>query len=426
MAKAGRRQNGEGTIKLRKDGRYEAQITVGRDSDGKLKRKSIFGKSMADVVEKKNAMLNQVQNGSYTETNRMTLQQWLEQWLTVYQEGNISNNFYYRRRDLVRLHINPAIGSIPLQKLKPINIQSFYKQLAKNGRKPRKKKNGETIPFKEGTDPGLATGTIRHIHNILNPALKQAVREGLISKNPAADVTPPRIVKTREAKPLNKDQAGRYLEILKDNRLYAAFVVELTSALRRGELLGLQWEDLDMNTGVLKVRRQVNRIKQKDGSTVLDYAVLKTPAAYRTIILPAVTLAELKSHKARQAQEKLLLGKAYNDEGLMFCTPKGDKLDTRYLYRVHCKTLETAGIEHAAFHDLRHSVATLLLQAGESIKTVQEMLGHANAETTMNCYAHVLEEMRYSAADKLESIFKEVLPVVEKEIPDTSPESVNF
>ena len=181
-----------------------------------------------------------------------------------------------------------------------------------------------------------------------------------------------------------------------------------------------------MNTGVLKVRRQVNRIKQKDGSTVLDYAVLKTPAAYRTIILPAVTLAELKSHKARQAQEKLLLGKAYNDEGLMFCTPKGDKLDTRYLYRVHCKTLETAGIEHAAFHDLRHSVATLLLQAGESIKTVQEMLGHANAETTMNCYAHVLEEMRYSAADKLESIFKEVLPVVEKEIPDTSPESVNF
>ena len=101
MAKAGRRQNGEGTIKLRKDGRYEAQITVGRDSEGKLKRKSIFGKSMAELVEKKNAMLNQVQTGNYSETNRMTLQHWLEKWLTVYQEGNISTNFYYRRRDLV-------------------------------------------------------------------------------------------------------------------------------------------------------------------------------------------------------------------------------------------------------------------------------------------------------------------------------------
>lgn len=184
--------------------------------------------------------------------------------------------------------------------------------------------------------------------------------------------------------------------------------------------------DLDAETGALKIRRQVNRIKQKDGSTLLDYAVLKTPAAYRTVILPAVTLAELKSHKARQAQEKLLIGKVYNDEGLIFCTPKGDKLDTRHLYRIHCNTLETAGIEHAAFHDLRHSVATLLLQAGESIKTVQEMLGHANAETTLNCYAHVLEEMRYSVADKLELIFKEVLPAEEKEMPDISLASVNF
>lgn len=168
--------------------------------------------------------------------------------------------------------------------------------------------------------------------------------------------------------------------------------------------------DLDFKTGALKIRRQVNRIKQDDGTTILDYAPLKTPAAYRTIILPPVTLAELKSHKARQAEEKLLTGKLYKDEKLIFCTSWGEKLDTRHLYRIHCQALEDAKIPHTAFHNLRHTVATLLLQSGENLKVVQDMLGHADAETTMNTYAHVLEEMKQSAADKLESIFTEVLP----------------
>jgi len=214
----------------------------------------------------------------------------------------------------------------------------------------------------------------------------------------------------RETTSLSKEEAKVYLKSLKDHRLYAAFVVELTTGLRRGELIGLQWTDLNWKTGALQIKRQVNRIVQDDGTTILDYAPLKTPAAYRTIILPPRTIAELKAHKVKQAEEKLLAGSLYKDEKLIFCTSWGEKLDTRHLYRIHCKALEDAKISHTAFHNLRHTVATLLLQSGENLKVVQDILGHADAETTMNTYAHVLEEMKQSAADKLESIFAEVLP----------------
>lgn len=417
MTKKSRRQNGEGTIKLRKDGRYEAQIVVGKGSDGKLIRKSVFARSMAELVEKKTKLLNDVQTGNYIEPTRITLSQWLDQWLSVYQEGNISRNFYVRRKDLVRLHVSHYIGNIPLQKLRPINIQSLYKQLQEDGKITRKKtidESGNEVVVE--TRSGLATGTIKHIHNIIKPALRQAVNEGLITKNPASDIKPPRIVRTREARVLNKEQAGRYLETLKEHRLYAAFLLEMTTGLRRGELIGLQWKDLDMEKLSIKIRRQVNRISQKDGSTILDYAPLKTPAAYRTIVLPSIAISELKRYKKFQAVEKLKAGKMYKDEDLLFCTPTGEKLDTRYLYRVHTKALKDAGIDHTAFHNLRHSVATLLLQAGESIKTVQDILGHSDAETTLNCYSHVIDEMRYSAADKIETIFKDVLAPLKNDV----------
>lgn len=203
---------------------------------------------------------------------------------------------------------------------------------------------------------------------------------------------------------------SKYLGILKENRLYAAFLLDLITGLRRGELIGLQWKDLNMQTGALKIRRQITRIEKENGKSSLEYAPLKTPASYRTIMLPSVALNELKAHRKRQAAEELVAGSKYNrEEGLIFCTPLGGKLDTRYLYRVHCKALEDADLEHTAFHDLRHSCATLLLQAGENIKTIQNLLGHSDIETTLNCYSHVLEEMKLSAADKLDSIFTEVL-----------------
>lgn len=423
MAK--KRGNNEGTIRERKKGQWEGRVTIGRKPDGKPNRVSFYGKSRQEVAEKINNALTKLQNGTFVEPNRVTLKQWLDKWMKVYQENTISPNFYARRQDLIRIHINPAIGDKALLKLKPADIKEFYNDLEKNGRKPTKKKNGKTIPLSKDASPGLSTGTIRHIHNILNPAMRQAVKERLVPKNVVADVSPPKIVRTREARSLTKEEAKRYLAVLEEDRLYAAFVVELTTGLRRGELIGLHWSDLNFETGTLKIRRQIIRMRHPDGTTSLEHAPLKTPAAYRTIILPNVALAELKAHKARQAEERLLYGKLYQKEGLIFCSVWGEKLDTRCLYRIHCKALKDVGIPHTAFHNLRHTVATLLLQAGENIKTIQELLGHADPETLMTTYAHVLEEMKRSAADKLDDIFSEVLPpeneAVESElVPDSA------
>ena len=281
-----KRGNNEGSIRERKKGQWEGRVTIGKRPDGRPNRVSFYGTSRKEVADKITDALSKLQTGTFVEPNKVSLGQWLDQWMEVYQQGAISPNFYARRKDLIRIHIKPAIGKTPLLKLKPADIKKFYNDLEKSGRKPAKKKNGDTIPLPKNTTPGLATGTIRHIHNILNPAMKQAVKEGLVPKNVVADVSPPKIVSTMETKSLTKEEAKVYLDTLKDHRLYAAFIMELTTGLRRGELIGLQWIDLDFKTGALKIRRQVNRIKQDDGTTILDYAPLKTPAAYRTIILP--------------------------------------------------------------------------------------------------------------------------------------------
>ncbi|MFA7078604.1 MAG: site-specific integrase, partial [Syntrophomonas sp.] len=342
------------------------------------------------------------------EPNQVTVRQWLENWMEVYQANTITPNFYVRRLDLIKLHINPTLGDKQLMKLRPADIKALYNRLEKNG--------------KVDGSGGLSSQSIRHIHNILNPTMKQAVKEGLIAKNMVADVRPPKLVRTKEARPLDKEEASRYLKQIANHRLYAAFLLELTTGLRRGELLGVQWGDLNPDTGALKIRRQVSRVKLPGNPSTLEYAPLKTPSSYRTIMLPAITLKALESHRKQQNEEKMRWRTIYPDEDLIFCTPLGGKLDTRRLYHVHIKALEDAKIPHTAFHNLRHTVATVLLQAGENIKTIQDMLGHSDVETTLNCYSHVLEDMKKGAADKLKSIFGEVLSSNPEQ--ENSPENV--
>ena len=404
-----RRGNNEGTISKRKDGRWEARYPTGiNPATGKMKRATVYGKTRKEVSEKLSKLITKIQAGTFTEPNRVTVGQWLLKWMEVYQKDHLSPNFYARRMDLLRIHIIPGIGGINLMKLKPVDIKSFYNDLARSGRKPRVMKNGNIIPLKEDTPKGLSPATIKHIHNILNPAIKQAVKEGLVPRNVVADVSPPKLVKTRTAKPLTMEQAKLYLAVLKDDRLFAGFVVELTTGLRRGELMGLQWKDLQ--DGYLSIQRQVIRvIDQENGSTSLEYTDLKTPTAHRRIALPELTLAELERHMGRQNAEKETSGVSYQDEDLIFCDERGHKLDTRRFYTIHTRALSQANLDHTAFHDLRHTVATLLLQAGENIKTVQDILGHADIETTLNDYGHVLDEMKVSAAGKLNSILAEII-----------------
>lgn len=412
-----RRSNNEGSIYQRKS---DKRWVVHYPMKGRSKPIVVYCKSEQEAVEKLHELVAAYKTGTYIEPNDITLSKWLQYWMSVYVDGEISVNFYARKLDLIRLHIDPEIGQIKLQKLIPADIKLFYKKLLKTGKKVKVKDETGNVKI---VLTGLAPQTVKHIHNILKPALRQAAEEGLITKNPIDKVKAPKVVKTRLPRTLLEDELKKYLDVLSHHRLYAAFVLELCTGLRRGELLGLKWQDIDIKnqdgklSAVISIQRQVTRVQNIDeGGSSLQYSYLKTESSIRSIVIPLCAITALQDHEKKQKLEKELAGSSYKDEGLVFCTALGKKLDTRRLYEIHCRALKKAEVEHTAFHNLRHTVATLLLEKGENIKTIQELLGHADVSTTLNTYSRVLDRMKAASAEKLDGIIGSVLPVTNDDL----------
>lgn len=410
-----RRSNNEGSIYQRQS---DKRWVVHYPMPGRDKPIVKYCKTEKEAVK---TLRELVRSDAYIDPNTTTLSEWMEKWLLDYVEGTISDNFYLRKKDLVRLHVDPYIGKIRLQKLMTDDIRAYYKRLLRSGKKVKTKdEHGNQIT----TQTGLSPQTLRHVHNILKPALDAAVERDLIIKNPInKSIKLPAIDKI-EYRTLSEDEIGKYFKGLSHRRLYAAFVLELCTGLRRGELLGVKWEDLNFETRELKIKRQVARVRDKDqpNKSSLEYTDLKTKSSERTIILALCAVEELRAHQYRQNAEKELAGKSYKDEGLVFCSPLGQKLDTRRFYEIHCQTLKREKMEHIPFHNLRHTVATLLLEKGEDIKTIQDLLGHADPATTMQIYIHVTDKRRADCADNLGSIIGSVIP---SNLPDSPNPVVN-
>lgn len=209
---------------------------------------------------------------------------------------------------------------------------------------------------------------------------------------------------------MDRDQVKKYLETAKKEyeRLYTAFLLELATGLRRGELLGIYWSDIDFEAKVLTVRQSLSRVrmdaKGDNKKSKLMFQDPKTEKGKRTIPLRPSILMELNAHKVRQDSEKESAGKGYQDKGLVFCTPIGTPLEPRRLHRLHSDILEKAKIPHVRLHDLRHSFATLMVEAGEEPKVLQEILGHAKISTTYDLYVHVTQEMKSKALASIEDI----------------------
>lgn len=385
-----RRGNNEGSITKRKDGRWMGRVTIGRNPDGSLKRIAFYGKTRAEVQNKITKALHDSMTGTFTEPNKITLGQWLLNWLEVYQKPpRVTPSTYAMRGILIKNHILPNLGNIQLQKLRPSAIQTLYTEKLE-------KEN-------------LSTQTVRHIHNILFGALKQAQKDGLIPRNIAQDTQPPKVVKTRKMRVLTKEEVNRFLQTCKGHRLYAAFLLELSTGLRRGELLGLTWSVIDLEDGILQVRQQLNRVKEGEGPSKLAFRPLKSKTSYRTIRIPELVLKELKEHKRRQDADRERLGVVYEDNNLVFCTEDGKPLDPRRFTRTYEMLLNKAEVPYTAFHNLRHTFVVMLLEAGQDIKTIQELVGHADISTTLNEYAEVLESMRAKASTRINDVLSEIL-----------------
>lgn len=381
MAK--RRGKGEGSITRLPSGSWRGQITIGRDREGKPIRKSITRKSRREVIQELTKLLNQVHSGTYVEPATITVRQWFTDWLKG-RKPHIEESTWEGHNTMIQYHIIPAFGDMKLKDVTTRDAQALL--------------NGKL-------EAGLSVRTVKYIYTTLNMGFKQAIRERLVVFNPMEAVELPKERK-KEMQILNHQEIVKFLETAKESRHYPAFLLELATGLRRGELLGLKWQDIDFKKGTLTVRRQL--VRSREGLILKDY--LKTQKSRRIINLSEDIQKALKTHQKKQniwkAELQLKLGKAfkeyYQENDLLFCTEAGKPIEPRNLLRHFKLLLKKAGLKKdIRFHDLRHTFATLALEAGIPVKTVQTMMGHTSSKMLMDIYAHVTPDMHREAARRI-------------------------
>ena len=326
-----KRANGEGSIRKRKDGRWEGRYTAGYDKDGKVITKNVLGKTQAEVKEKLKTAIEESQKLDPTRTGQYTVQTWVALWYEVFIKPQIRPNTKQFYRNCMENHLFPALGNCPLEKLSTIQIQRAINEMSEHGRNHYY----SHIPLKETT---LSPRIVQGILGILRKSLDQAVAEKLILSNPAANCKAPKTVR-KEMKVLPEELIGPYLHEAKQRGVFAPLYLELTSGLRRGELLALLWKDLNVKDRTLSVTKSVCRIDHQ-----LVVSQPKTKNSLRLLTLPESTVQILV-----EEHEK------HPDNPYMFPSPKtGEMLDPASFRAMHDRILEAIGAEHVRFHDMRH------------------------------------------------------------------------
>ena len=375
MAK--QRKHGTGGIHLRSDGRWEGRMVIGYDDKGLPKTKNVLAKTKAECEKKLKALLSEKKESEPEKPQQtMTVAQWLDFWYQTHKKPNLRPNtqMSYERR--IYQHIIPNLGPIPLNKLTTGDIQQFYAALKQSGRLLRQEQYGE----------GLSDQTVRGIHTTFHAALDKAVSEKIILRNPSDFCRLPS-AKAREMQVLTPEEIQRLLIQAKEDGCFELLLLELSTGLRRGEICALQWDDLNFNTGELQVKRQVHRVK---GELVVSEP--KTKASNRSVILPTPVLIVLNDYKNETNSVWMFPSPLNND------SPRDPTAVRRRLTTI----LERADCKHVRFHDLRHTFATVSLEHGMDIKTLSTIIGHVSTSTTLNVYAHITDEMRKTAAAKID------------------------
>jgi integrase len=310
-------------------------------------------------------------------TERQTVAQFMQRWLVATKPA-LRERTWIRYEEYSRLHLVPEIGKVALTALTPLHLQRLYaKRLAS----------------------GLSPTTVRHLHATLHRAFDQALRWGLVQRNVADLVAPPR-AKHFAIATLTATQASDLLEAAGGNRLHALYVMALTTGMRQGELLGLRWRDVDLDRGAVQIRGSMQATRSG-----LQFAETKTAGSRRQVLLPARTVEALRQHRVAQSGERLRIGPAWEDNDLVFANEVGRPIAAgNLLKRSFEPLLRRAGLPRIRFHDLRHTSATLLLEEGVHAKIVSEMLGHTRISTTMDLYSHVTPTMQRRAADAFDAI----------------------
>ena len=375
MAK--RRANGEGNIRKRKDGRWEGRYTAGHNpATGKAIYKNVLGKTQAEVKEKLKKAIEETKGLDVAKGQRYTVGQWMDVWYEYYAKIKVRPSSHKTYEGYIKNHIKPHIGNIPLTKLTTLDLQVMYQELLTKGRVDRIESQHQP--------KGLSAKTVRNLNQIISSAMKLAIQQHLISHDPTDGCALPK-TEHREMQTLSADQLAAFLLEAKHSGVFEMYYIELATGLRRGELLGLKWEDIDFANQTLRVRRQVGRINGE-----VREAPLKTKNAYRTISLGTDAVGILKQQREKQPSSSYV-----------FPGPTGGPIAPDSVLHMLHRVLDRAGLPEIRFHDLRHTFATLALQNGVDVKTVSGMLGHFSAGFTLDTYAHVTTAAQKKAAETM-------------------------
>jgi len=365
---------------------WVVRIFLGRDENGKQKfHKKIIKGTKKEAVTYETKKLRERDLGISIESTNTTLNKYLDEWLDKAAKHRLRERTFEDYKEYLKRYVRHVIGSKKLCDLKPLDIQKLYTDLLERN---------------------LSARTVRYAHAVLSSALKQAVKWQILVVNPCDAVDLPKQQRT-EMNALTPAEATKFLEAARTDKWYVIFSLALATGMRPEEYLGLQWKDLNFDTGTMIVRRALVW-KRKGGGWSLQEP--KTSQSRRTIPLPVSVLKELREHRRKQNEERLSIGAEYQNNDFIFAGEFGTPILASNLFRRHFQPIITKLVEEGKLkkkirlYDLRHSCATLLLSAGENPKVVSERLGHASIILTLDVYSHVLPDMQKSATEKIEKM----------------------
>ena len=383
MAK--RRPQGDGTIRKRSDGRWEARIIIGHKNDGSPMYKSAFAKTQKSALKQLHQLLDLYRDVDLTEECRMTLGEWMDKWMDEYMIFTIKENTIKGYRSQIDHQIKPFIGHKQLASLTTADIQKFYNKIKKEGRVHPHPIHGHM----------LSDSMVRKIHMMLHEAMEVAVRERYIVRNPTDNTTIPKKT-TTEKQVLDDSQLNRFLEVIQcEPYWHDFFYVEVMTGLRRGEICGIKWSDIDFNEGTLCIKRSVST---KEGGGV-SIGEAKTDAGVRTIIMPP-SVATLLWKKRSDA---------INEWVFPHYTNPSDPLHPSSAYKKLKTLLKRLELPLLRFHDLRHTFATQATDGGVDPKTLAGILGHTDASFTLDTYTHVTSDMQRGASAIVNNMMQQFL-----------------
>ena len=391
----------QGHIRPQGDGSWEIKFDLGRDplTGRRITKYVTFRGTKRKAQEELTRLLGQRNEGTYVEPTKMTVTQYLHHWLEADIDRRVAARTAARYRGIVEKNIIPRLGHVPVRKLTAVHIEAFEAELQREGwvkaRAKQMIKEGEEAPIQEKR--GLSSQTALHVHRVLSQALGHAVRLGVLFKNPARQVKPPRSP-SREIKILGKDEIATVINAAKEASLYVPVLVAMTTGMRRGELLALRWSDIDLKAASLTVNQSLERIKGK-----FEFKSPKTKTSRRTISLPAITVEALREHFRAQLEERFKLGLGRDPRGLVISRPDGQPMDADTLSKSFRRLVATAKVTPITLHGLRHTHISHLLMEGVHVKLVSERAGHANVNTTLSVYAAYIPNMQTDAALRVDA-----------------------